>query len=171
MGGIFGNNIFDVTTSSGGGGSETLYPTPKEEIPTGLINGTNRVFGLSETPIDGTLLIFLNGVEQFLTTQYSLSGTIITFVEAPVSGDELSVNYFYGASEVALTPKEEVPSGVIDGDNAEFLLSHTPISGTLLIFLNGVEQAETSQYTLSGRTITFILPPVEGDELSVNYFY
>lgn len=143
---------------------------PKEELLEGDIDGENTEFLLSEIPATGTLLIFLNGVEQTLE-QYSISGKNITFVEAPLEGDTLSAIYFYGATGITATPKEEIPSGAIDGDNKDFLLSQTPISGTLLVFLNGVEQAEVSQYTLSGRTISFILSPAEGDELSVNYFY
>lgn len=81
-----------VSQKFGGGGSEGNVI---EEIPSGLINGTNTDFTLSHTPIDHTLLIFLNGVEQSESVDYTLDGVTITFIEAPQSGDEVSVYYNY----------------------------------------------------------------------------
>lgn len=69
----------------------------------------------------------------------------------------------------------ETPSGTINGVNGTFTLSHTPIAGTLLLFLNGELQPEgslgagTESYTISGATITHLLPPQLGDRLLAVY--
>lgn len=59
----------------------------------------------------------------------------------------------------------EIPVGVIDGVNATFALSQTPVTGSLQLFLNGQLQQETVDYTLSGAVITFVVPPLPGDWL------
>ncbi len=51
------------------------------ETPAGTLDGTNRVFTLSFTPI--VLFLFLNGVLQVQGVNYTLSGTTITFASAP----------------------------------------------------------------------------------------
>ena len=63
------------------------------EVPTGQCNGANVTFFLSAIPVVGTLLLKLNGVQLSLTSDYTLSGSTITMVSAPISGDSLSSTY------------------------------------------------------------------------------
>lgn len=62
-------------------------------------------------------------------------------------------------------------SGSIDGVNATFVLSNTPATNTLFLFVNGVKQMEDVIYTLSGATITFesAYIPQTGDTLEAYY--
>ena len=64
------------------------------ETPTGAIDGVNTVFTLANNPNpDSSLEVILNG--QILTAggDYTLSGTTITFANAPLEGSILRVNY------------------------------------------------------------------------------
>ena len=63
----------------------------------------------------------------------------------------------------------ETPSGTINGSNTSFTLAFTPIAGTETIFLNGLQQNVTEDYTISGSTITYLTAPVAGDILRVSY--
>ena len=49
----------------------------------------------------------------------------------------------------------ETPVGPLDGVNAAFTVVHTPIAGSLQVFLNGVHLAAPGDYSLSGTAITF----------------
>ena len=66
------------------------------EQPSGSVNGTNTVFDLQYTPLDGTEQVFLNGIlqEPGAGNDYSISNDEITFADAPVSGDRIRVTYF-----------------------------------------------------------------------------
>lgn len=67
---------------------------------------------------------------------------------------------------------EEVPTGTIDGSNAVFTLGHTPVAGTLRVYLNGArQQGGGGDYTLSTATITFISAPPTGSILFADYEY
>lgn len=55
-------------------------------IPAGTLDGTNKTFTLATAPA-GPLLLFLNGVEQLEGTDYTLSGTAITYTVAPKADD------------------------------------------------------------------------------------
>lgn len=62
----------------------------------------------------------------------------------------------------------EVPNGVI----SQFSLTQTPITGSLMVFLNGVLQEPIDDYTLAGTTVTFLTPlPQTGDKVRFIYRY
>ena len=58
----------------------------------GAVNGVNKTFTLSETPITGTVRMFVN-MEQLPTEDFTVSGLIITSVDAPVTDDDVWVHY------------------------------------------------------------------------------
>jgi len=64
------------------------------ETPSGTINGVNTTFTLANTPSLDTEQLFLNGVLQEPGGEdYTISGTTITMVDAPIAGDRLKVSY------------------------------------------------------------------------------
>jgi hypothetical protein len=65
----------------------------------------------------------------------------------------------------------EVPSGTVNGTNAAFTLTNTPTSGSVHLHKNGLRQSPTTDYTISGGTITFVSGniPQTGDVLLVDY--
>jgi hypothetical protein len=66
----------------------------KNETPSGTVNGANTSFTLSADPYSvDAVLIFLNGIKLKKTTHYSISGTTITMVIAPETGQELEASY------------------------------------------------------------------------------
>lgn len=56
----------------------------------------------------------------------------------------------------AVVPIQETPAGLIDGVNRVFLLSQIPISAmSVLVFVNGVEQSQGTNYSVSSQTLFF----------------
>ena len=66
-----------------------------KEIPSGSINGSNTAFTLANTPIAGSEHIYLNGIlqESGAGNDYTISGTSITMLTAPLTGEKLRVSY------------------------------------------------------------------------------
>lgn len=58
--------------------------------------------------------------------------------------------------------KEEMPAGVVDGINTTYTLSHTPIYGSLTLFLN-IVQREVINFTITGNIIVFTVAPKPRD--------
>ena len=54
-------------------------------------DGSRTNFTLSHEPVAASLLVILRGIRQRPTTDFSFSGTTLTFVEAPESGDEIAI--------------------------------------------------------------------------------
>lgn len=84
-----GNNI--TIAASGSSVPTFVYG----ETPTGTVNGTNGAFTTSNTPTSGTVRVYLNGLRQTPTTDYSVSTNTITFTTAPLTGDVIIVDYNY----------------------------------------------------------------------------
>ena len=65
----------------------------------------------------------------------------------------------------------EIPAGVIDGANAAFTLVNIPLPGSVHLYLNGVRQRPTTDYSVSGNTITYTAgaKPQSGDNHYADY--
>ena len=80
-------------------------------IPTGTVNGSNKTFTLSVMPLRESINVFLNGVRQYYVydypsstkylnginqvfyIDYGISGATISFKEAPITDDYITVDY------------------------------------------------------------------------------
>lgn len=65
----------------------------------------------------------------------------------------------------------EIPSGDINGTNTTYTLSNTPVSGTVMLHLNGLLQQEGAgnDYTIASTTITMLSAPLTDDILLSTY--
>lgn len=65
------------------------------ETPSGTINGSNTAFTLANTPVTGSLQLFLNGVRLVVGAgnDYTLTGASISMTTAPITGDSLIATY------------------------------------------------------------------------------
>ena|SRR3990172_4172615 len=94
----------------------------------------------------------------------------------PDSGDPTVVNASNWNDSHAITgiPIEvygEVPGGTINGSNTNFTLVNTPTANTEQVHINGLRMKLTDDYTIVGATVTFVVAPVSGDRLLVDYTY
>lgn len=66
-----------------------------EEAPSGTINGANTAFTLANTPIAGTVILYLNGIRlrSGAGNDFTIAGTAITMLYAPQTGDVLLATY------------------------------------------------------------------------------
>ena len=66
-----------------------------DETPTGAVNGSNTSFTTANAPVAGTLIVYEGGARKLLTTDFTLSGSTITFTYAPPQGSYVRVDYRY----------------------------------------------------------------------------
>jgi hypothetical protein len=66
-----------------------------EEIPSGLLNGSNTIYTLAFTPVSSKLKLFLNGIRlrSGAGNDYTISTATITMATAPTSNDVLIADY------------------------------------------------------------------------------
>jgi len=62
------------------------------------------------------------------------------------------------------------PTGTINGTNTDFVLTKAPNpAASLKVFRNGMLQSLTEDYTISGKTITFLTTPMSGEIILVEH--
>jgi hypothetical protein len=67
---------------------------PPKYTPTGDVNGVNTDFILNHIPSPASSLdVYLNGQLQDLTNDYTVSGTTVSFVSAPLTGNKVRVKH------------------------------------------------------------------------------
>ena len=64
----------------------------------GMGDGETKAFSLDNTPVDGSLKLYVNGTLQTETTHFTISGANITFVTAPTLNHPVTAAYDYAAS-------------------------------------------------------------------------
>jgi hypothetical protein len=90
-----------VLTSNGAGAlptfqtAATVYTFVTSEVPSGTKNSSNVTFTLAHAPVGTSLALYVNGVRQVPTTDYSISTLTITMVVAPDSTDTIIADYHY----------------------------------------------------------------------------
>jgi hypothetical protein len=150
-------------------------------------NGSTTTFSLSRTPSAGSganLIVFVDNVYQRYGSSYAYttSGSDIIFTAAPSSGTA-------NIQVIQLAESNNVIDTVLDNSvtNAKLSLSYSSTSATgdgsttgftittghtvesVMVFENGVCLEPTTDYTISGTTLTFTTAPLNGATLRIRY--
>lgn len=84
----------DCSYNGGSTSSNVQTESINIESLSGTINGTNTIFTTTHSFSGSQIQVYLNGVLQRITIDYTLSnGNTVTFVQAPQLGDSLSSLY------------------------------------------------------------------------------
>jgi hypothetical protein len=170
------------------------YSIIDKEVPSGQIDGLNSSFILDLDPVPGSETVYINGVMQDPSLDYTLDKKTIIFKEVPISGMKIRCNYrvaddptitktirsmkpplmydldyLQSPAYIYVSVDKEIPQGILNGINTKFTLSNTPIPESESIFLQGILQEPISNYKLINNEIIFTEPPVEGMVIRCSY--
>lgn len=84
--------FFQIPTTSSG---YTASNFVTDETPSGTVNGSNASFTIANTPVSGTVRVYLEGLRLVVGSgnDYTFSGTTITMTTAPLTGERLRADY------------------------------------------------------------------------------
>lgn len=93
-----GIKLDGASLSLSSNGLKVTTPTPNfadREVPSGAINGVNVTFTLAHTPVAGSEMVYINGQldQSGAGNDYTISGSTITYLTAPITGDVLLASY------------------------------------------------------------------------------
>lgn len=133
-------------------------------------DGSTTGFTLTETPPNAnSVFVSIDGVVQKPTTNYSISGTTITFTSAPASSAEIECRHLGIRTYVRRGPDYQLDTLTGDGSTTGFTISNSVSTNNAFVFINGVQQIPTTAYSISGTTLTFTAAPSSGDSITVRY--
>lgn len=111
------------------------------------------------------VLVTVNGFLLVPTTDYTISGTTLTFVTAPAASAEISVRY------LPLTGSATYTNGTATGDGSTtgFTINSGRSVEDVIVTVNGVTLVPATDYSISGTTLTFTTAPAASAEISFRY--
>ena len=129
-------------------------------------DGSTTAFTVTSGADVENLLVFLNGVYQRPTTDYTVSGTTITFGTAPENATAITIKELVeGQNTFNDNPVVRAYTG--DGSTTGFVVTANKTVDQFLVFLNGVFQRPTTDFSYSGTTLTFGTAPANADVISI----
>jgi hypothetical protein len=116
---------------------------------------TTVAFTLQSTQTTASCIVSINGVLQLPTTAYGVSGTTLTFTEAPATGDTIEVREVTTTSTITLLSNAQ-QTAVIEAVDS---VATVEITGNLLPAANvtqnlGSDTKRWNELFLAGTTIT-----------------
>ena len=122
-------------------------------------DGSDTTFTLTTAPTsENNLLVFIDGGFQ-AQDSYSVSGTTLTFSEAPANGRVITVYHIRSSISGS-----NMIVDTMTGDNSDttLTLSVAPVSeNNVQVYFDGVYQSKAN-YSTSGTTLTFSTAPATG---------
>jgi hypothetical protein len=152
-----------VTNGSGTLSFTTLSTTLTYSSGTAVGDNSTTAFTISSGRSVNDVLVFVNGFMLTPTTDYTISGTTLTFVTAPTTSAEITYRYLPlgGAYTSAnFTGNGSATTITIDAGRAV---------ADVLVVVNGLTLVPTTDYTISGTTLTFVTAPANLAEITVRY--
>jgi len=146
----------------------------KQYVATSTLSYTNGTFtgdGSTTTiTIDSgravdDVLVHVNGFLLVPTDDYTISGTTLTFTTAPAASAEISVRYLPLTGSATYT--NDTATG--DGSTTGFTIDSGRTVEDVMVSVNGVTLVPTTDYTISGTTLTFTTAPASSAEISIRY--
>ena len=164
-GGSGGGGIF-VTTSS------IIDINISSSVDKFVTDGVTNTYTLtlpSTNPND--LLVFLDGLEQEPTTDYTVSGTTFTMISIPPANLELEVRKFYSSATISIiTSSLNAQYFTGDGVNTQYSLTRSVSNDyDVLVSFDGLIQKPTYDYTITGSILNFTGAPPTNIDGEIRY--
>lgn len=134
-------------------------------------DGSTAGFTLSETPTaTNSVMVFVDGILQKATTNYSISGNTLTFTSAPDASAEIEAKHFGLRGVIRRSTDWQYDAFTGDGSTTAFTLTNAGVpTNNAFIFYNGIALKPTSDYSISGNTLTFTFAPISSSEIMARY--
>jgi hypothetical protein len=152
-----------ITNGSGTLSFTTLSTTLTYSSGTAVGDNTTTAFTISSGRSVNDVLVFVNGFQLTPTTDYTISGTTLTFVTAPTTSAEITYRY------LPLGGAYTSADFTGDGSDTTFTIDAGRAVADVLVVVNGLTLVPTTDYTISGTTLTFATAPANLAEITVRY--
>jgi hypothetical protein len=164
-GGSGGGGIF-VTTSSI---IDINISSSVDKFVTDGVTNTYTLTLSSTNPND--LLVFLDGLEQEPTTDYTVSGTTFTMISIPPANLELEVRKFYSTATISIiTSSLNAQYFTGDGVTTQYSLTGSVSNDyDVLVSFDGLIQKPTYDYTITGSILNFTSAPPTNIDGEIRY--
>ena len=166
-----GIGTFHRTPPAGSVGATEMDSSLKSlTTDTFIGNGSTAAYTLSEEPANSNgIMVFVDGILQKASTNYSLSGTTLTFTANVANLAEIEVKHIGFRSVQRRSTGYILNTFTGDGSTLSFTLSDATTANDAFVFYNGIMMQPTTDYGISGVTLTFTFTPLNSSNIMVRY--
>lgn len=180
-------NFFSSSNVGGGGGggggggsgylvltSSVLSSSVNLESQTIISDGVTTVYTITGSYGDSSdALIFINGVSQIPTTNYTISSSTLTLNGLPSSGSKIEIRRFQTDFNVTyVTSSMGVEYFAGNNSSSQFTLTNGQTvlhNYDVLVSIDGLIQKPTTDYSITGSLLNFTVPPPNNTDVEVRY--
>jgi hypothetical protein len=126
-------------------------------------DGSTTTATISSGRAVDNVLVFVNGFQLTPTTDYTISGTTLTFQTAPANNAEITFRY------LPLGGAYTHANFTGDGSATTITIDAGRAVADILVVVNGLTLVPTDDYTISSTTLTFATAPANLAEITVRY--
>lgn len=165
--GILDEHLIEVKGFSTTSGNVTELVL--NESPSGSIDGINKDFELSSTPVQANdVMVWLNG--QLMTRgvgkDFTINGRVISFNSFAPQLDDVILTMYTRSIAIKQYALNEPVAFTNNGGSLGLKILKDPVPQTsLMLFRNGQLLTQNSDYTLSDRNITVLYNAIESDDV------
>ena len=174
----------NVGGGGGGGGGGSGYLILTSSVVSSSVNIDSTVFtsnGVqtaynvsgSVTEVADDIIVFINGVSQIPNVNYTLTSSILTFSGTPSSGSKIDVRRASSVLSVTfITSSMGVEYFAGNNSSSQFTLTNGQTvlhNYDVLVSLDGLIQKPTTDYSITGSTLNFTVPPPNNTDVEIRY--
>lgn len=175
------SNVGGGGGGGGGGGSGYLVLTSSVvsasvslESQTIISDGSTSVYTITGSYINSSdVLVFINGVSQIPITNYNVTSSTLTLNGIPASGSKIDVRRANSVLSVTfITSSMGVEYFAGNNSSSQFTLTNGQTvlhNYDVLISIDGLIQKPTTDYSITGSTLNFTVPPPNNTDVEVRY--
>ena len=153
-------SLIQVTTTMGSTSGAGAFVTR-----TYVGNGTQTNYTVTSGMTVSSVLVTENGLVQTPTVDYTIAGSTLTFDGAPTNGTVIQIRELAIAIATTVSPAYRAYTG--NGVQNTFTVTTGLTANSLIIAENGILQRPTTDYTVSGSTVTFATAPANGVDIQI----
>lgn len=133
-------------------------------------NSSCTIFTLSQVGTTDSTFVFINGVAQKPTTDYTVASNTITFSSAPANNSVVEVRSV--GNFKLLEPTSKIESDVFSANGVQnaFTLTEATSTRKSLVYIDGVAQVPYTDYRVTGKNLTFVEAPPANTVVEVRTF-
>jgi hypothetical protein len=160
-----GSSLQVLRTNTGATALEFATISSTLTYSSGTATGDNSTtaFTISSGRAVDDVLVFVNGFQLTPTTDYTISGTTLTFVTAPATSAEICYRY------LPIPGTYTSASFTGNGSSTTITIDSGRAVDDVLVIVNGLTLVPTTDYTISTTTLTFVSAPANLAEITVRY--
>jgi len=142
-----------------------INPTLTYTNGTATGDGSTTAFTINSGRSVNDVIVSVNGFIFVPTTDYAISGTTLTFSSAPASSAEINIRYLPLGGTATYTNQ----TGTGDGSTTTLTISSGRAVENVIVTVNGITLVPSTDYSISGTTLTFATAPAASAEISIRY--